>query len=123
MPATPTRIGFIREEFRRAVAETPAVKTRHGNLSRESDDPIETFFDNVADAQTVANERQAMLSAERNRFRATTVGVTDALGLDYVGAVPVAHFVDTVRGHDKMALVSEIVINLTNQKSFLTVWG
>lgn len=123
MPATPARIGFVQQEFRRAVAETPDVKTRYGSLARESEDPVETFFDSELDAQAVADERQALLSPERRRFRADLTGAAEVLDLDYSQAVPVARYVDAERDCDRPVLVSEIVIDLGKQSASLTLWG
>jgi hypothetical protein len=123
MPATPSRIGFIREEFRRVIASTPAVSNKYGNLARESDDPVETFFDNVADAQAVANERQALLSPDRRRFRCAVGSIDEVLALTYAGHLPLAQYVDTERGADTKAVVSEIVIDLQKQQAAIMVWG
>lgn len=124
MPATPDRISFIREPFRRAVATTSQASTRHGNLARESEDPIETFFSDADDALVVATARQTLLSAERRRFIVeTTGGLDEVLALDYTGAVPVARFVDSNRGLDKSMLVGEIVIDFQTQRAALMVWG
>lgn len=123
MPATPERIAFIREEFRRAVAVTGDAETRHGNLARESEDPIETFFSDVDDALLVATARQAILSPERRRFVVQTTGIDEAMALTYFGEVPLARYVDSERGIDKTMAVSEIVIDFENQRAALMIWG
>lgn len=123
MPATPARIGFIQSEFRRVVATTGSANTRHGNLARESDDPVETYFDNIADAQVVANERQALLSPERRRFRAVVAGLDEVVALDYIGAVPIASYVDTERNFNGKALVSEIILDFDKQQAAVMLWG
>ena len=123
MPATPARIGFIREQFRRAVSETSAIKTRYGDLARESDDPVETFFDSETDAQTIANDRQTLLGAERRRFQVRTTGVTEVLAIGFGGDVPLAHYADTDRAVDANMLLSEIVVDLGKSTATLTLWG
>lgn len=123
MPATPARIGFIQEEFRRVVAETAAIKTRFGDLARESDDPVETFFDSEADAQVIATARQTLLGTERRRFQVRTKGVEEVLALNFGGDVPISHYVDTERGVDRNMLLSEVVIDLGRGTTTLTVWG
>jgi hypothetical protein len=50
------------------MAET---KTRHGNLARESANPLDSWFSSFADAQLRANQRQALFSPER-RFDLVT---------------------------------------------------
>lgn len=123
MPATPARIGFIQEPFRRVVAETAAIKTRFGDLARESEDPVETFFDNEADAQVIATARQSLLGTERRRFQVRTKGIEDVLALNFGGDVPIAHYVDTERGVDRNMLLSEVVMDLGRGTATLTVWG
>ena len=108
MVATAARIGFVMEEWRRVVATTGRAQENYGALARESEDPVETFFDNTGDAQKVANARQALLSGDRRRF---SVGVRDAeaiMALETTGAIPVARYVDEERGVDRAMLVSEI---------------
>lgn len=123
MPATPARIGFIQEKFRRAVAETTAMKTRFGDLARQSEDPVETFFDSEADAQVIAAARQTLLGTERRRFQLRTKGIEEVLAVAFNGDVPVVHYVDTERQVDRNMLLSEIVIDLGRGSANLTVWG
>ena len=124
MPATAARIGFIQQEFRRATATVQAVKDRYGSLARQSDDPIPTSFDEVADAQAIADARQAMQSGERRRFQATVRGLDDALALDYeAGAVPVLRFTDRERDADRKVVVTDIVIDFAAQRATLSTWG
>lgn len=123
MPATPARIGFIMQQYRKVTATTSAVQTRYGSLARETEDPVETLFDNVADAQTLATARQSLLSAERRRFRVTTSGMAEVMALSYVAGVPLARYVDTEKQADMPALVSEIVLDLGRDKAALTLWG
>lgn len=123
MPATSARIGFIQHEFRRVVSETADAKTRHGSLARQSDDPIETFFDNTADAQIVCDARQDLLSKERRLFRATTKDIAEVMALDYSGAIPLAQYVDTERAVDARMLLSEVVVDFARQTATLTIWG
>lgn len=123
MPATPARIGFIQKEFRRVTSTTSAAKTRFGSLARESEDPIETFFDNETDAQVIADARQSLLSAERRRFRLNVTGLTEIMALSYVGAVPVGLYVDSERAANMPVLLSTITLNLGKEEANLTVWG
>ena len=123
MPAEPTRIGFVQSEFRRAIATTSTVRTRYGSLARKTDDPIPTFFDNVADAVTIAGDRQALMSAERRRFRVGVSSVEEALALSYIGAVPKGRYVDSERNANLPVLVSEITVDLSRLNAAFTVWG
>lgn len=123
MPATPSRIGFIQQEFRRAVAETSAIKTRYGNAARKTEDPLPTYFDNADDAQVMATARQALLGVERRRFRPTLATAAEALELNYIGSVPKVHYVDAERSANLSALVAEIVIDLGRDNATLMLWG
>lgn len=50
MPATSARIAFVTQDVRTAEATDAAIKTVYGALARETGpEPVETFFDNVAD--------------------------------------------------------------------------
>lgn len=123
MPATPARIGYIQSEWRRVTATSNSAQIRHGALARKSDDPVETFFDSVADAQVVCNVRQALLSAERRRFQVSVSEIDEVLALSYLGAVPLGRYRDTERAVDRSVLVSEIAIDLGAHAAQLTVWG
>lgn len=123
MTATAARIGFVQNQFRRVVASSGTIISRYGNLARQSEDPIETFFDDEDDAQLVADERQALLGADRRRFKVRTVGVDEFRDLIYAGRVPVATYVDDARSANRPVLISDFVIDLDKQAVTATVWG
>lgn len=124
MPATPARIGFITQEYRTVTATTAAAQTRYGNLARQSADPIPTFFDSETDAQTVANARQALMSVERRRFRASVNDIQDALALVFSTAAPLATYNDNERGvSNQTTIISDITIDLQRQSAVMTLWG
>ncbi len=123
MPATPARIGFIMQDFRHAVAEDTAVKALYGSLARQSDDPVETFFDEVDDAEVAAQERLDLLGAHRRRFEVALTGTDELLALDYTRLVPVARYVDPERDCDRSVLVGEFAIDLGRDAARATVWG
>lgn len=124
MPALPERITFIQNEYRRAIVDDSAVRLRHGERARESDDPIPTFFDNVADAQIMANRRQTLLSPERRRFRVRVVGLEEAQAIEYTGGlIPTAHYRDIDRNCERTCIIASIVINLEQQQAEIGVWG
>ena len=123
MPATSARVAFISQEFRKAVSTTSAVQTRYSSLARQTEDPVETWFDSVTDAQTIADNRQALLSAERRRFRATVTGLTEVMAVGYTTGVPLARYVDTERQANLSTMIAEIVIDLGRNNCALTLWG
>jgi hypothetical protein len=123
MTATAARAALIREPFRRATSTTTAVQTRHGALARESADPVPTFFDNVADAQVIADARQALFSSERRLFEVAVRGTAEMAALDPEAGVPVGRFVDSERGVDRKVLIGQIEIDLAGGKSAAVIWG
>lgn len=123
MAATATRIAFIMFQFRRAISTTQQVKDRYGSLARETSDPVETFFDSVSDAQLIADERQALLSPERRRFKVTAKAVDEVCALDFTDWIPVVRYVDEEREANRPMLMSEIVIDLGRQTTTTTLWG
>lgn len=125
MPATPARIGFVLEPWRRAAAEDATALTRHGTLARESDDPVETFFHDVDDAQDAADERLALVSPERRRFMCEANGLEEALALDLEsGVIPTAEFTDPrFAASDKPVLLAEIGFDFEKQVAAFMLWG
>lgn len=123
MPATSARISFVLSQFRRAIAETPSVKLSFGSQARQSEDPIETFFDEVADADVMATERQTLLAAVRRRFDVTVSGLSEVSDLRYAGKLPVAQYIDSDRAIERPMLVCDITIDLDKQAAKLNIWG
>lgn len=125
MPATPAQIAFVLEPFRSVVAGPDAtVQAKYGDLARDTkDEPVETFFDDPADAQVIADERFALLKADRRRFRADIAGEATALGLSYSQTTPAAQLVDSERQANLSAAIVEIGIDFGAGRSILTVWG
>jgi len=124
MPATPARITFIINPFRRATAENPEVKAQFGSQARKSDDPVETFFDSVADAQVMADERQALLSEVRRRFTVRTGTIEEVAALDYTGgALPLVQYIDTECAIDRSMIVGELIYDYAAQSAAMNVWG
>jgi hypothetical protein len=124
MPATPARIGFVLEQWRPGVAETQSVRDLFGDLARESDDPIEAFFDDTDDAETMAEARQDLLSPMRRRFQATAKGLDEALALDFLsGTIPNARYIDEERTCDRRVLVCQAGFDFDRQHATFMVWG
>lgn len=124
MPTTPARIGFITEQFRRVVSTTDEARTLFGSAARESDDPMQTYFGDVDDAQAVADERQALLSPARRRFEVQTVGLEEALTLDFTtGVIPNGRLIDPEKQADLPVLLAEVELDFARQKATLMVWG
>lgn len=123
MAATPARIGFILEDYRRAITENATTKAQYGSLARKSDDPVETFFDEVGDAEVMAQERLDMLSAARRRFTVQVTGVFEVLDMEYTEGLPVVRYRDLDRDIDRMMVVGDIAIDLGRNGAALNIWG
>lgn len=123
MPATPARIGFILQEFRKVTVETGSVATKYGDAARISDDPVETFFDSTSDALAMAQERQDLLDADRRQFRAVANGLTEALELDYSATTPTVRVTDSELVADQDAIVVELSIDFGQNRQSITAWG
>jgi len=125
MPADPDRIGFIREAFR-VVKSGPdtGVVARYGDTARDTPDPLASFFDSVDDAQTISDERLALLSPDRRRLTMTTTGapaLPSAVPIDPV--IPSVQMIDAERGIDAPAVVTEISIDFERDRSTIIAWG
>lgn len=124
MPATASRIGFITQEVRNATAGPDAsVVTKYGDLARDTDEPLECFFDSVDDATIVAQERLTLLSADRRRLVSEISGAETAQGLTFNQVTPTARVIDAEKAADLSAAIVEIGIDYETSKSILTVWG
>lgn len=129
MPATPARIAFVTQQFRKVIAGPDAtVEAAFGDLARETeaDKPIETFFDDTDDAQTMADERLTIMKADRARFEielAGMAGLTFVRTLDYSQATPCGTVIDTGRAVNRPACVSQIQMDLRGGRGGLLMWG
>jgi len=127
MPATPARIAFVTQQYRKAIAGPDAgVESAYGDLARDTspDDPIETFFDSLGDAQAMANERLALMKEDRGRFQcALAKSLTFGFGLDYSQACPSGTVIEPERGIGRPAIVAEIRLGLADERVSLLMWG
>lgn len=129
MPATPARIAFVTQQFRKVIAGPDAtVEAAFGDLAREteSDKPVETFFDDTDDAQAMADERLTIMKADRARFEielAGTAGLTFVRTLDYSQATPCGTVIDTGRTVNRSACVAQIQMDLRGGRGGLLMWG
>ena len=124
MPATATRIGFITQAVRNATAgPDTAVISKYGDLARDTEDPLECFFDSVADAELVAQERLALLSADRRRFVVEVSGANVGQALAFNQTTPTSRVIDAEKAADMPAAIVEIGIDYDAGKTILTSWG
>lgn len=124
MPATPARIGFITQEFRTATAgPDSAVTTKYGSLARNTDEPLETFFDAINDTQAICDARHALVKADRRRFQQSISGEAFGQGLAYEQTTPCVTVIDTERAANLPAAVVEIGIDYESGKTSAVTWG
>lgn len=141
MPATSARIGFVMSEFRSAIASDPAVRTIWGAAARDTsaqkdptasqraridaEQPIPTYFDTVADAQAVVDERLALLKVGRRMFD-VTIGELLAFtgGLAFETAVPSVGFIDDEKSASLTGLLVSIeALDFETGRTTVQVWG
>lgn len=125
MAATPARIGFILQEFRTVSRSDSAVKTRYGDVARDTKgDPFETFFDSTADTDAMALERFNLLSANRRRFRQEAkLSASFKADFDFSQVTPTATVIDDERSANHAAAIVEIGIDYGANKATLVTWG
>jgi len=125
MVATPARIGFISKATRSVLATDGLVTTKYGQLARDTkDEPIDTYFDSLTDANAVLNERFNLLKADRRRFKQTVRGVLDVNStFAYTQTVPTVTVVDDERLANLSALMVEIAVDPLNDRTEVISWG
>jgi|GEM_PF-1778680 len=124
MPATPARIGFITEPYRRVTAGPVAsVVERYGSKARDTVDPIQTFFDEPADAQVMAQERLDLLSPERALFTMRVGEVEPVLSFDLAPALPTVTAIDDENRLDRDMLTVGMKVDLGTRQAAVTLWG
>lgn len=124
MPATPSRIGLITQPFRIATAgPDSAVAALYGNAARDTSEPLETFFDDAADAQAMADERLALLSAKRSLVTVTVEGLEPVASLDRTSTIPTVRIIDDEQNRNSAALIVATTIDLQNDRTVMETWG
>jgi hypothetical protein len=124
MPATPSRIGFITQEYRTATAgPNGTVATLYGNAARDTPEPLETFFDDSADAQAMANERLTLLEARRSLVTVSIDRLDEAIALDPSVSLPTVTVIDDEQSRNSAALVVGISLDFAQGRAILETWG
>ena len=124
MPAAPSRIGFITQPFRVVTAGPNAsVSTLYGNAARDTTEPLETFFDDIADAQAIVNERLALLEVQRSLVTVAIDRVDTAADLDPSLVLPTVRVIDDEQDRNSAALVVGIAIDMSAGRSAIQAWG
>lgn len=127
MPATPSRIAFIKQGFRSVILESATVQARFGPLARDTlDQPMETYFEDMDDVNTIAAERFALLSGERRRFDVTLGTMLNfSGGLAFSQVTPTVTLIDDEKvASGRTCIVTEIAAHdYEAGRTRLGVWG
>lgn len=123
MPATPSRIGFIQREYRKVVASDSGVRSTYGTMARDSEDPVEAFFSDPADAEGVVDDRLALLGTTRRRFTVEIADGLDFLDMAVAGELPSVRYVDAEKGIDRVMCITAVAVDLGRGSANLTLWG
>lgn len=124
MPATPSRIGFITSEFRVSTAgPNTTVETLYGNAARDTIEPLETFFDDPADVQAIANERLALVEVKRSLVPVSIDGTELAAAFDRSLSLPTVRVIDDEQDRNSLALIVGVTIDYNTGRSTLETWG
>lgn len=126
MPATPTRAAFVNEQWRSVVRQNDTVRAIYGKSARDTrDEPIETYFDNIADVQAIASQRGALLEGHARAFRVQIGGLVDLNeAFAMTQALPGVQVVSSELGVSMAAAVVSIdAYDTANDRTTITVWG
>jgi hypothetical protein len=124
MPATPSRIGFITQAFRVVTAgPDTAVAALYGSAARDTAEPLESFFDDPADAQAMVDERLTLLSERRTLVTASLNGIEPAASLDRSASLPTVRVIDDEQDRNSPALIVGVTIDLNTDRTTLETWG
>jgi hypothetical protein len=125
MTATPGRIGFVIHQFREVRVEYAGIQTRYGKDARDTgEEPVETFFETVDDADVIARDRFTLLKRDSRRFKQDVNRIVSLAGdLDYSQVTPTARVIDTRREADHLGVVSAFTIDLGARRTGFETWG
>lgn len=82
--------------------------------------PSEGFFDALADAQTAAAQRGALIGVVRRRF---AVEAVDMIWIDPLAGVPAAYLEDAEQSIAQACLVSRVELDLDTDLTTLELFG
>lgn len=120
MPATDADIAAGSRDVATATWSSATIAARYPSARDGSIDPPRAYFDSIADAQTVANARGALIGTERRRF---AVVVEEALGIDPSAGIPQARVIDGEQALDATMLAARIEVDLEQERTSLEVFG
>lgn len=120
MPALPADIAAAIRDGVTELWESAAIKARYPGARDAGSPASEGFFDDPADAETVAAARGALLGVERRRF---TVPVQGQLWIDLTAGLPSYRLIDAAQGADLVCIPARIEVDLENEETTLELFG
>lgn len=124
MPATPSRIGFITQAYRETIAgPLSAVDALYGNAARKTPTALPTFFDDIADADAMAEERLNLIGVQRSVITAAIDQIDAALDIDITETLPTVTVIDDEQDRNGAGIVVGFTIDMNTERSTLVVWG
>ncbi|MDX3885981.1 MAG: hypothetical protein QHC65_16275 [Sphingomonas sp.] len=120
MPATPEDIAAGTREAVIVAWSNAAIQARYPSARDGSGQPSAGYFDRSEDAQTVMNDRAALIGVERWRF-AVTIG--DIVWPDPRFGLPTRRLIDSEQAVDRAALVSRIALDLDDETTSEELFG
>lgn len=120
MPAAIADIAAATRDVVTATWSDPAIAARYPGARDGSIGTAPGYFDLVADAQTVANARGALIGVERRRF---AVDAAELLWPDVTTGVPQARVIDAEQRVDSTFLAARIEIDLDAETTSFELFG
>lgn len=125
MVATAARIGFITRPHRSIVVTDATAASEFGDDARDTKDrPIESFFNDLGDAETMAEERIDLVGVKRRLFTSRVQGLDDlADDFAYSEVTPTVNVIDREKDADMNCAVVQIGVDLRREQKILVNWG
>ena len=120
MPATAADIAAASRDAATATWSDPTIAARYPTARDGAAEPATGYFDAIADAQTVAAARGALIGVERRRF---TVTVAELIWPTVSTGLPTVRLIDAEQGVDGAFLVARIELDLDAETTTYELFG
>jgi hypothetical protein len=124
--ATPSRISRCSRDYSYATASNPAVLAARPDAKPQGGDEftIDSFFDNVADAQVMLDEKFAVLaSSRRNEAAETAVPLRVGTDIAIAPVLPKARMIDANRGVDAVLIIKGLSVDTHTERNSIEAVG
>lgn len=121
MPADPADIGPAMRDAAVASWSSATIAARYPSQARDGSlTPSEGYFDSIADAQTMANARGALIGTEARRFG---VKAGDLVWPTVSTSVPCFALVDAEQSVNATLIATRIEIDLDAETTTIELFG